>query len=104
MSAQDTLIPELPVELFDLDKQSCGHGLVLNECSDCTPRKQQRKIVNKKVHFPCDFCGKFSNELEILIKGPLVGICGECVDMCTEIVAEERIRKFSPEIQMLRDS
>ena len=66
--------------------------------------EQKRKIVDRKVHFPCDFCGKFSNELEILIKGPIVGICDECVDTCAEIVTEQRNKKLSPEIQMLRDS
>jgi ATP-dependent Clp protease ATP-binding subunit ClpX len=51
-------------------------------------------IVNGKVHFPCDFCGKLSNEVEHLIKGPEVGICDECVDLCSMIIKEEKGKKY----------
>ncbi len=41
----------------------------------------------------CSFCGKRHDEVSKLIAGPDVNICDECVNLCSEIVAEERARK-----------
>lgn len=38
----------------------------------------------------CSFCGKGPDEVGKLITGPSVHICNECVDMCNEILREER--------------
>ncbi len=38
----------------------------------------------------CSFCGKRHDEVNKLIAGPDVNICDECVNLCAEIVAEER--------------
>ena len=38
----------------------------------------------------CSFCGKTNREVLLLIAGPTVFICDECIDLCTEIVAEKR--------------
>ncbi|MFW6245733.1 MAG: ATP-dependent Clp protease ATP-binding subunit ClpX [Fibrobacterota bacterium] len=38
----------------------------------------------------CSFCGKGPDEVSKLITGPSVHICNECVDMCNEILREER--------------
>jgi ATP-dependent Clp protease ATP-binding subunit ClpX len=37
----------------------------------------------------CSFCGKPSAEVEKMIAGPAVNICNECVDQCTEMLAEK---------------
>ena len=37
----------------------------------------------------CSFCGKSQHEVAKLIAGPAVFICGECVDLCSEIVEEK---------------
>ena len=37
----------------------------------------------------CSFCGKSQHEVQQLIAGPAVFICGECVDLCSEIVQEK---------------
>lgn len=42
----------------------------------------------------CSFCSKTQFEVRKLIAGPLVFICNECVDLCADIIAEER-RLFS---------
>ncbi len=34
----------------------------------------------------CSFCGKSQHEVAKLIAGPTVHICGECVDLCHEIM------------------
>ncbi|MBI5141509.1 MAG: ATP-dependent Clp protease ATP-binding subunit ClpX [Nitrospirae bacterium] len=38
----------------------------------------------------CSFCGKSQEDVKKLIAGPSVYICDECVDLCNEIIAEER--------------
>jgi ATP-dependent Clp protease ATP-binding subunit ClpX len=38
----------------------------------------------------CSFCGKHQRKVDKLIAGPGVYICNECVDLCVEIIAEER--------------
>jgi len=38
----------------------------------------------------CSFCGKNNHEVLLLIAGPTVFICDECIDLCTEIVAAKR--------------
>ncbi|MBF0426472.1 MAG: ATP-dependent Clp protease ATP-binding subunit ClpX [Magnetococcales bacterium] len=38
----------------------------------------------------CSFCGKNQHEARKLIAGPSVYICDECVDLCTEIIREDK--------------
>jgi ATP-dependent Clp protease ATP-binding subunit ClpX len=38
----------------------------------------------------CSFCGKGTNEVDKLITGPSVHICNECVEMCNEILREDK--------------
>src|SRR3974390_3061726 len=38
----------------------------------------------------CSFCGKSQHEVRKLIAGPTVFICDECVELCTDIVGEEK--------------
>jgi ATP-dependent Clp protease ATP-binding subunit ClpX len=40
----------------------------------------------------CSFCGKTQKEVKKLIAGPGVYICDECVELCTDIITEERER------------
>lgn len=40
----------------------------------------------------CSFCGKSQEEVRKLIAGPSVYICDECIQLCTEIIAEEHIQ------------
>ncbi|MBQ7605952.1 MAG: AAA family ATPase, partial [Firmicutes bacterium] len=37
----------------------------------------------------CSFCGKPQNQVRRLVAGPGVFICDECVQLCTDILAEE---------------
>jgi ATP-dependent Clp protease ATP-binding subunit ClpX len=43
----------------------------------------------------CSFCGKSQNEVKKLIAGPGVYICDECIELCNDIIAEEREREES---------
>jgi ATP-dependent Clp protease ATP-binding subunit ClpX len=40
----------------------------------------------------CSFCGKAYVEVQTIVCGPTpsIAICDECVELCTEIIAEER--------------
>lgn len=49
--------------------------------------------MNNKGTLECFFCGFKAIELELMIEGPRANICINCVDLCTDIVAEERSRK-----------
>ena len=49
--------------------------------------------MNKDKH-SCDFCGKSKDEVEKLIVGNDVAICSECVDLCNNILTDEKVRDF----------
>src|SRR5512144_2152732 len=38
----------------------------------------------------CSFCNKSQRDVRKLIAGPTVYICDECVDICLDIIAEEK--------------
>src|SRR5271155_1020320 len=38
----------------------------------------------------CSFCGKSQHEVRKLIAGPTVFICNECVELCMDIIREEK--------------
>ena len=39
----------------------------------------------------CSFCGKSQDEVRKMIAGPTVYICDECVDLCSDIIAQETL-------------
>lgn len=41
----------------------------------------------------CNFCGKGQKEVKKLIAGPGVYICDECIDLCNDIIDEEKERE-----------
>lgn len=41
----------------------------------------------------CSFCGKSQKEVKKLIAGPSVYICDECIDLCNDIISEEKERE-----------
>ena len=46
-----------------------------------------------KIH-TCNFCGKEKESVERLIVSETSAICNECVDLCIEILNEDKIKKF----------
>jgi catechol 2,3-dioxygenase-like lactoylglutathione lyase family enzyme len=38
----------------------------------------------------CSFCNKDQRDVKKLIAGPTVSICDECIDICLDLIAEER--------------
>ncbi len=51
------------------------------------PRRDSRNI-----NLCCSFCGKSQREVKKLIAGPTVYICDECIKLCTDIIAEEKLK------------
>ncbi len=45
---------------------------------------------NNDDHVLCSFCGKKQDEVKKLIAGPNVFICDECIELCNEIVLEDK--------------
>ena len=42
----------------------------------------------------CSFCGKSQKQVIKLIAGPGVYICDECIELCVEIIEEEKVEKL----------
>ncbi|MGH9363689.1 MAG: ATP-dependent Clp protease ATP-binding subunit ClpX [Thermoanaerobaculia bacterium] len=51
----------------------------------------------------CSFCNKSQRDVKKLIAGPTVYICDECVDICLDIIAEDRVLETqAPETKLPR--
>lgn len=53
-----------------------------------------QKTQKTKEHY-CSFCGKNQHEVKKLIAGPSVFICNECIELCTEVISEEKKDDFT---------
>ena len=51
------------------------------------------KPSNSQGNLCCSFCGKSQKEVKKLIAGPGVYICDECIDLCNDIIVEEKERE-----------
>lgn len=49
----------------------------------------------------CSFCGKSQRQVKKLIAGPGVYICDECIDLCNEILDEEKAAPAPVELERL---
>lgn len=54
-------------------------------------------MINNKDNssLRCSFCGKGQKEVKKLIAGPGVYICDECIELCNDIIDEEKDRETS---------
>ncbi|RSX54126.1 ATP-dependent Clp protease ATP-binding subunit ClpX [Bifidobacterium goeldii] len=51
------------------------------------------RVVSYNEDVPrCTFCGKTEHQVRKLVAGPSAAICDECIELCVDIVAEERQR------------
>src|SRR3954451_20965030 len=55
------------------------------------PAAQQEPAPQKAILY-CSFCRKSQHDVRCLIAGPAVSICDECVELCDDIVEDERIQ------------
>ncbi|MBF0340297.1 MAG: ATP-dependent Clp protease ATP-binding subunit ClpX [Magnetococcales bacterium] len=49
-----------------------------------------KKISDPNSLLHCNFCGKTQHEVRKLIAGPSVFICNECVDLCRDIIKDDK--------------
>lgn len=57
--------------------------------------------MNKSVKHACDFCGKTKEEVEKLIVGEHSSICNDCVELCVDILKDEKIKNFPTDKKIL---
>ena len=51
--------------------------------------------TSSKDTLKCSFCGKSQKQVIKLIAGPGVYICDECIELCVEIVEEEKVEQIA---------
>ena len=39
----------------------------------------------------CSFCGRMQPEVQRIITGPAAAICNECVDICAELLRQDKV-------------
>ena len=49
----------------------------------------------------CDFCGKSKEDVEKLIVGEHAAICNDCVDLCIDILKDEKVKKLPAAAKLL---
>jgi hypothetical protein len=56
---------------------------------------RRRRVVQTaaRAALRCSFCGKSQDKVVRLVAGPGVYICDQCVDLCTQIIAEQLAKK-----------
>lgn len=54
-------------------------------------RRQPKRESPAKPALRCSFCNKSQDEVRKLIAGPVSNICDECVDVCVDIIAHDRV-------------
>jgi len=59
------------------------------------------KKGNTNDNLFCSFCGKNQKEVQKLIAGPAVYICDECIQLCSEIIEEEKDKDVNSMEQLL---
>jgi ATP-dependent Clp protease ATP-binding subunit ClpX len=52
-------------------------------------------------HHNCDFCGKSKEDVEKLIVGEHAAICNDCIELCNDILIDEKIKKAPEEAKLL---
>lgn len=67
-------------------------GLSVDEAFSAFAKKWIETIKQEGSHSPpdCSFCGRNSNEVKKLIAGPRSYICSDCIDVCMDMIRDER--------------
>jgi hypothetical protein len=55
--------------------------------------KAKEPKIQVEPHLRCNFCGKDAARVFMLIQGPSVNICDECVLQCTGLIGKEIVRR-----------
>jgi ClpX C4-type zinc finger len=54
------------------------------------PSTELDDVLGEQSHY-CTFCGKGALEVETMITAPDANICGDCVELCRDIVGAHRV-------------
>jgi hypothetical protein len=66
-------------------------------------RVRETSVESAQAEGHCSFCGKPRSEVAYLIAGPAKNyICDECVRLCSEVLADERLTWNDPKPQRRR--
>ncbi len=49
----------------------------------------------------CDFCGKSKEDVEKLIVGEHAAICNDCINLCVDILKDDKVKNFPSDKQLL---
>jgi ATP-dependent Clp protease ATP-binding subunit ClpX len=60
--------------------------------------------VPKQTNHSCDFCGKSKEDVEKLIVGEHAAICNDCIDLCVNILVDEKVKNFPSDKNLLNPS
>jgi ATP-dependent Clp protease ATP-binding subunit ClpX len=60
--------------------------------------------LSKDTHHKCDFCGKSKEDVEKLIVGEHAAICNDCIDLCVDILKDEKIKTLPVDKKVLNPS
>lgn len=59
-------------------------------------------MSNKDSTPSCSFCGKSKEEVEkLIVGGDNIAICNECVDLCQDILKDDKVKKFPADSSQL---
>jgi len=59
-------------------------------------------LPNKDQTPSCSFCGKSKEEVEkLIVGGDNIAICNECVDLCLDILKDDKIKRFPTDSSQL---
>jgi len=61
-------------------------------------------IHNNNNNHNCDFCGRSKEEVEKLIVGDHAAICNECINLCVDILDDEKQKKPAGDKKLLNPS
>jgi ATP-dependent Clp protease ATP-binding subunit ClpX len=54
-------------------------------------------VQKNNENHSCSFCGKTKEEVEKLIVGDSAAICNDCVDLCEDILKDDKVKRFPQE-------
>jgi ATP-dependent Clp protease ATP-binding subunit ClpX len=58
-------------------------------------------MMKTDVTHACDFCGKSKEDVEKLIVGENAAICNDCVDLCLDILKDEKVKRVHDNAKLL---
>ncbi|MGO9607605.1 MAG: ClpX C4-type zinc finger protein [Candidatus Binataceae bacterium] len=78
----------------DAEPARANQGAIKSRAATRAKRFIMTLLGKEKLH--CSFCGKDNDQVRFLIAGPKVFICGECVNLCVEILEKAKTSCADP--------